>query len=236
VAFVAWSSDGSRLLYQERTEDLEHAPLVLVDPDGTEHRLTVDRAGSFAGASLSPDGRTIFVATLGNETMPSAIEVLSVDGSEHRVLREASNGALLLSPVVSPDGSRLVFDEMGSDGVSHVWVMDTDGTDGGVIFTGRSATESLGTLAWSPDGTRLAFAGTPEGSSSGLTLMGADGSAPLVVDGPAVASPTWSPDGSQIAFLADNAVCTIGSDGSGYRCLPVLVPLRYPMIAWNPGP
>ena len=59
--------------------------------------------------------------------------------------------------------------------------------------------------AWSPDGTRIAFASTSSGNTD-VWVMDADGSDPVdLTDGSAAAdtSPSWSPDGTHIAFQTD---------------------------------
>lgn len=59
-------------------------------------------------------------------------------------------------------------------------------------------------LAWSPDGTRIAYAHTwaSAGGEDGIWLVSADGSSEptrLIGSG---SSPTWSPDGTSIAYVA----------------------------------
>jgi len=83
--------------------------------------------------------------------------------------------------------------------------MNGDGTDV-TLLTGAPGDELQ--PAWSPDGSRIAFAfddlGDPD-FRSGVAIMNPDGSArtDLVVrENEPVASPLWSPDGTRIAFTA----------------------------------
>src|ERR1017187_5318257 len=67
--------------------------------------------------------------------------------------------------------------------------------------------------AWSPDGSQIAFMGTPKGKSARIYLIARDGGEPKPVPPDTLwplaplasehwlGGPTWSPDGSQIAFM-----------------------------------
>ena len=66
--------------------------------------------------------------------------------------------------------------------------------------------------AYSPDGTRIAFARQVDGGTYALWTMRADGSgaAPLTPAGVSARHPNWSPDGAHIVF--DRASVTTGRD------------------------
>ena len=81
---------------------------------------------------------------------------------------------------------RIAWQKNDQDG-SHIWTMRTDGSDKVYLAEGW-------TPAWSPDGTRIAYA-----SPAGLSVMNADGTdSSVVIDHGS--APAWSPDGLQLAF------------------------------------
>jgi Tol biopolymer transport system component/outer membrane protein assembly factor BamB len=86
-----------------------------------------------------------------------------------------------------------------------------------VVLTKGSAHDR--SPAWSPDGTRIAFASDVTGTSQ-IWIMNADGSNPtrLTKDGANDSTPAWSPDGTKIAFTSDQSgngdVWRIDVDGS----------------------
>jgi Tol biopolymer transport system component len=126
------------------------------------------------------------------------------DGSARRPLTRIVPFSRL--PVFSPDGQRVVFlspsSERTRDG--RLLVVRIDGTgqlvqvDGGI----QSLPADVPQVSWSPDGSRIAFAGTLDGIST-IFVTPSDGSAAPVAITDASAhrnSPTWSPDGAWIAF------------------------------------
>ncbi len=99
------------------------------------------------------------------------------------------------SPCLSPDGRRIAFLKDGA-----VWVAPTDGaTEAKRLFTTRGRPSSL---AWSPDGQRLAFVAEREVHS--LVGIYSDERSSIQWVAPAMArdtAPRWSPDGKRIAFV-----------------------------------
>jgi len=138
----------------------------------------------------------------------------------------------LTDAAYSPDGTRLAYIRGSGSGFGEpsIWILD--------IATGR--TQLLTTchapgcapfshLAWSPDGSRLAFAdGTGLGGVQ-LYLIDADGTRRIQLTQFRVeelpTQPTWSPDGTSLAFSFNKGFGTprsldvINTDGSGLTVL-----------------
>lgn len=230
---LAWSSDGSRLLIRAEVSDAtgnrwDDLDLFVLNADGTETRLAP--GDSTWTASFSPDGSKVtYSAHLPGEKWQSGIYVVDAHGGSPRLLlasgpRNYPDDTYTTgvgSPTFSPDGTQIAyFDGMGDWGNS-LRVMNADGSGVQVLIDDQDEEIShTDNLAWSADGSRLAFNGT----GGGIWIVGGDGSGLTKVDGKDV---RWSPTGSRLAFQAGSpssaglwggeGIWVINADGSGRR-------------------
>jgi Tol biopolymer transport system component len=105
---------------------------------------------------------------------------------------------------------------------TDIYTVEPDGSDRRLLVDVES---TLTGVAWSPDGTRLAYwSEAPE-----LSVIDADGSDPTVVAsgdaarGIPIQGPSWSPDGSKLAFTGvtvggPQTACVGSSDSFPYKC------------------
>jgi Tol biopolymer transport system component len=242
---VAWSSDGSKLLISREVSDATRDPaadrdLFVLNADGTETRLT--RGLGWGTASISSDGSKVIYdvttwpseeASARGEEWQSGIYVMEADGGSRRLLlaagpRDYSDGTFrtaLSSQTFSPDGTQIAyFDGMGDWG-NTLRVMNADGSGVRVVIDQEFG--HVNDLAWSPDGSRLAFH-APYGG--GIWIVGVDGSG-LTEVSQWGAAPRWSPTGRQLAFESAGGIRVIDADGSGLR--QVTLPGRRGPV-WSP--
>lgn len=134
-----------------------------------------------------PDGARIAFTGNGN-----LVSVMGFDGGQYGPLGNDSSVGQYAS--FSPDGTELVF--VNKD--SNIVVMNNDGTNAHKL-TGDGLDTSP---AWSPDGTKIAFASRRDGAWQIFT-MDPDGSNMVNISNSRTndVEPGWSPDSRQIAFV-----------------------------------
>lgn len=215
--------DGSWLVFESDAESF--GDLFRIRPDGSGlERLTHNPQGNFEPA-VSPDGTAIAFAS-SRDGDPEIYRMRS-DGT--RVKRLTAFYRQDFGPRWSPDGKRLAF-LSDREGFDRIFVMDADGTHlrplTGASGEARaktaappSAPESQ--LAWSPDGTRIAYVTRRAGERSRIWIADAcTGERRALTDGAhADDSPEWSPDGRYLVFVSDRTgdaeLFLMRADGSG---------------------
>ena len=194
-----------------------------MNADGTSQtQVTTSPSCCSLEPAWSPDGSRI--AFFGPST-PNMGDVFTIhpDGTG---LTQLTHTGQDYEPGWAPDGSRMVFtssrDDNNSSLAGEIYVMNADGT--GQTRISNDEFEDLDG-AWSPDGSKIAYArwdtdASDEKIHMQIFVMSPDGSGqtPLTDLSSDNNGPAWSPDGSRIAFSSDRSgtreVWVMNADGS----------------------
>lgn len=235
----AWSLDGQRLAFI-RLADVGQGTLHVVGTPGAEPALVrPDPFPLATGLAWAPDGGSVLVSWMrGTRPVVSLVDVrtgITTDLPYARGVTAAS-----FRP---PDGRELLFvgGEPGSSDGQGIFAFDrTSGTIRPIVEPAPGAIIQ-GEPAWSPDGSRLAYAvSVPRGASRAFTVA-AEGGAPRPLDAPgdtvSESGPVWAHDGTHLALVRwyqDGAVVAVVDPGEGGKGIETPVPemgssgLRFP--------
>jgi Tol biopolymer transport system component len=208
-----WSPDSHEVVFSAQRQDSDNLGVHVVSvPDASERRLLED---AYAGdPAWSPDGRWIAFVRDDGGTRRFAVWRMRTDGTdlselaggfeeagsvnwqrlgtdvEHATPQEST------TPVVEMGNGVILF-RGGREGPSAIYEVRPDGSGLREVLPPPA---DLHELAWSPDGTRIAWAGTVDGQY-GIYVSAADGTdVQQLTEGDNDGWPSWSPDGTQIVF------------------------------------
>ena len=169
--------------------------------------------------SVHLSGRAVQAATRARATEPTG----------HAISRAVANG-------------RIAFVSSEGNAQSDIYTMNPDGSDRKQLTFSQDYEDQP---AWSPDGTKIAFASlhsTGNGGYNEIFVMNADGSDQRrLTQSKYDRSPTWSPDGMKIAFWridsitispSSRGIFVMNADGSDQRAVASTSDLYQP--AWSP--
>ena len=237
---VAWSPDGRKLALPW-VED-GNFEIYVINADGSGQTNLTNHPATDGVFSWSPDGSQL--AFLSDRDGNKEIYVMNADGSgQTNLTNHPANDRFLSSSPWSPDGSKLAFlsdrdvtyDELYGLVGDEIYVMDADGSNQRRLtdlftedYRGKRVT-SKSPPAWSPDGSKIAFASYPYPGE--LYVMSADGSNLTGVTDDLVGEWAWSPDSSKFAFCFGAGLAVIDADGSN----PIRIDTACQLpIAWSP--
>jgi Tol biopolymer transport system component len=227
---VSISSNG--LIVYVENDDPGNGPsrIVTIEPDGSGRQALTAEPGRYGEPASSPDGsRLAFTVTLGTAT--SRIATMNADGSDLKELTYCGPPECLgdTSPTWSPDGSQLAWARVSGAGAvipESIFVVGEQrpAPEPTLALPGLAF---VGGLAWSPDGTSIAFDASKEGTKR-FSIYEVDvnsGAVTQLTDCPITECsigdlhPSWAPDGSGIVFARDGDLYVMNRNGSDVRQL-----------------
>jgi Tol biopolymer transport system component len=214
----AWSPDGKRIAFQSNQQGPDH--VYVMDADGKNVQPLTTGGADDRHPAWSPDGKRIAVDSGDKQKR----EIWVIDVASRARTQLTRLGAIASFPSWSPRGDRIAF-YVYLSGVMDVWIAGTDGgaparlTQELASEKNRQCTFACHSVAWSPDGGRVAFS---DGEHARVLLMAAlaSGAAPTQVsqDGERSHLPVFLADG-RLVYVSEHV-----SQEQSYTDLWTIVP------------
>ena len=185
-----WSPDGRQILWIRSAGFVlgGESGIFVMDADGSNKR----NLGDGARPAWSPDGTMI------GFTDRRHASIMNADGSGRRRVTDDLFPTRFIS--WSRNGTKIAFDHRLPFGFQQnkIYIVNLDGTGLFELTKDVPEIDCYG-AAWSPDGTKIAFA-----SPGGIYVVNADGANPVNItihhDFRWGFAPRWSPDGTKILY------------------------------------
>lgn len=191
-ADLAWSPDGSRLLFKSFQDGNDE--VYVVDAAGGAPQNLTHSSAADGGAIWAPDGSAILFVS-DREAGEDRFYLMDVDGTNVRPLPGAGVGH---SPAWSPDGRKIAF-VSARDGNAEIYVMEADGSN-----VRRVTDDPLenGYPRWSTNGSALVHtAGSFETDRWSLVFTDVESlESRVLVDDVDSGNAAWAPTGDKLVF------------------------------------
>jgi eukaryotic-like serine/threonine-protein kinase len=194
---LAWTRDGSAIIYAAGVDSLSSLWRVSVDGNRAPERIEdPDEVGTTPALARSRDRLAFTRMSLDQDIYRSQ--------GGRPVQFVAGSSFLDEDARLSPDGRRLAFSSSRSGTTANLWIAEADGSNPQQLThsPGGGPAGGPGSPSWSPDGRRIAFDAPGKDFRRHLWMIDADGGAPrrLTTERDEQVVPTWSRDGRWIYY------------------------------------
>jgi Tol biopolymer transport system component/DNA-binding winged helix-turn-helix (wHTH) protein len=194
-----WSADGAELIFVSGPQHLPR--FYRMRPDASEQpRPVFPVSEKYGGGVAISHGRSrlAYSHTVWDVNVWK-LDLLSPELRQQSFIQSTSLDHL---PVISPDGSRVLFVSNRS-GVQQLWASGADGSQSEILVPFEGEVDFA---AWSPDGQTIVFGGMKDGFKHVFTAPSSGGRPkPITAGASNNQTPSWSRDGEWIYFSSDRS-------------------------------
>ena len=184
---LAWTRDGSSLIFRRVSGVLYHLWRVDVDGRRPPERIEVTGVGARRPATVPSRDRLVY----SRPTDDTDIYQAGPKGSAHALLRSSFPDFF---PTFSPDGTQIAFCSARSGDMPRIWVARADGSDPRQLTGDMEGGQY--SPSWSPDGRTVAFQSISDHQIWTIDVEGAN--LRRITGAGSYHNPTWSRDGASM--------------------------------------
>src|SRR5215207_8813104 len=162
---LAWTRDGSSLIFRRLTGHLYHLWRVDVDGRHPPERIEVTGFGARRPSIVPSRDRLVY----SRPTDDTDIYQVGTKGSAHALSRSSFPDFF---PRFSPDGTQIAFCSARSGDMSRIWIARADGSEPRQLTGDMQGGQY--SPSWSPDGRTLAFQSTRDSQIWTIDVEGAN--------------------------------------------------------------
>jgi Tol biopolymer transport system component/DNA-binding winged helix-turn-helix (wHTH) protein len=159
------SPDGKLIAYVQRENGKYSLWTKAVATDSAVQIVPPAEALGMGKTKFSPDGNYIYYSVLETAGPEVIYQVKVLGGTPREVVTKVFDSTITFSP----DGKQFAF--LGDSGLTHLFVVNTDGTDERILASSSGNVSFSGGPSWSPDGKIIATPAYISGSTARQAIL-----------------------------------------------------------------